>query len=302
MNTKSLYIILFLIVSSLVSHAQIGKDEGGNTNQKKEDEYKNADKSTPDFLLEQDTIFVSKKKKKKRKKKTFNKLKTKRGYTTKGSGRGRTDELFFYLKKYQEPSKYVSPIYVYDIQKLKLVKLKRYDPKKYPPKLFKIPHGPYKKKKGEVLLEEGYFWVGTFHNNWFRYSGEEEIVASRKKYNKGFPEKYQISYYDPAKQTIVKEVNPFDEFGRNTGTYKYYYESGKMMMTGKLEKGRKVGKWYEYYKNGRKKIETLYSWNDKEKKEESEVLNEWNTNGKLKEEYIKKKQEEKNSKYKKQKF
>lgn len=301
---KLFYIFLLFIGCSSASWAQTGNSttKTDSKKEKTEDEYSGADKSTPDFLLEQDTIFVSKKKKKKRKKKTFNKLKTKRGYTSKGSGRGRTDELFFYLKKYQAPSKYVSPVYVYDIQKLKLVKLKSYNPKKYPPKQFKIPHGPYKKKKGEMIMEEGYFWAGTFHDNWFRYSGEAQIVASRRNYHKGFPEKYKISYYDPADQTIIKEINPFDEFDRNSGIYKLYRDNGRIELVGKLAKGRKLGKWYEYYPNGRKKIETEYSWNTKEGKEERKVLNEWNTNGKLKEEYVKKKAEKEKSKYKKQKF
>ena len=293
MKLNVFYILIFLTVFSSISFAQEDKEK---------DKYANADKSTPDFLLEQDTIFVQKKKKKKRKKKTFNKLKTKRGFTSRGSGRGRTDELFFYLKKYQEPSKYVSPIYVYDIRKLKLVKLKSYDPKKYPPKDFKIPHGPYTKKKGETLLEEGYFWIGTFHDNWFRYSGEDMIVKERREYHKGFPEGYKISYYDPADKTIVKEIQPYDGFDRNSGIYKYYYETGRIKTVGRLEKGRKTGKWYEYHTNGKKKNEIEYSWNKEEEKEESTILKEWGRDGKLLPEYIQKQKEKEKNKYNKVKF
>lgn len=282
MKIKFLHILILFFAISSISFAQEEKD----------DKYTNADKSTPDFLLEQDTIFVSKKKKKKRKKKTFNKLKTKRGFTTRGSGRGRTDELFFYLKKYKEPSKYITPIYVYDIKKLKLIKLKSYDPKKYPPKEFKIPHGPYTKKKGDMILEEGYFWIGTLHNNWFSYIGEDMIVDERIKYDKGFYEKYKISYYDPANQTIVKEINPFDEFDRNSGIYKYYFESGRIQFVGRLEKGRKIGKWYEYHTNGKKKSEKEYTWNDEEMKEEFIFLNEWEYDGSLADKYVKQRAKE----------
>ena len=122
MNRK-LYILIFGLLISTISFAQ----------EDKEDKYKNADKSTPDFLLEKDSIFVSKKKKKKKKKKTFNKLKTKRGYTKRGSGRGLTIEQFFYLKKFKEPSDFITPIFIYDITKLKVIKLKKYDINKYPP-------------------------------------------------------------------------------------------------------------------------------------------------------------------------
>ena len=74
------------------------------------------------------------------------------------------------------------------------------------------------------------------------------------------------------------------------------------MKVGKLEKGRKTGNWYEYYTNGKKKIEILYTWNEEKGREESETLNEWNRDGKLKEEYIKKKEEEKKKKKKPMKF
>lgn len=289
MQTRLFLLTAFILISSFVSFAQ-------------EDEKIVIDKSTPDFLLEQDTIFSTKKKKKKRKKKTFNKLKTKRGFTTSGTGRSRTDELFFYLKKYKEPSKYVTPIYVYDIKKLRLLKLKSYNPQKYPPKEFKIPHGPYVKKRGEVTLIEGYFWVGAMHDNWFEYSGEEMIVKERKKYYKGFPETYKITYYDAAEKSIIKEINPFDDFGRNSGVYKYYYKTGNVKNLGMLDKGRKTGKWYEYYTNGRKKSEIEYTWNEEEQKLEEQYLNEWNNDGKLKEEYQKKIDEKKKNKYDKMKF
>lgn len=278
MKIKALYIFILMLFFSMAAHAQ-------------EDSIITTDYTNTDFLLEQDTIFVQKKKKKKRKKKTFNKLKTKRGFTTRGSGRSRTDELFFYLKKHQDPSKYITPVFVYDVRELKLIKLKSYNPTKYPPSQFKIPHGPYTKKKGDMILEEGYFWIGTFHDDWFKYRGEDMIVEERNAYDKGFPKNYQVTYYDPANQTIIKEINPIDQWKANTGTYKYYYETGRIKTVGRLEKGRKVGTWYEYYTNGKKKMEIEYSWNEKEGKEESKIINEWNNDGKLKEEYLRRKEE-----------
>ena len=275
MNRK-LYILIFGLLISTISFAQ----------EDKEDKYKNADKSTPDFLLEKDSIFVSKKKKKKRKKKTFNKLKTKRGYTKRGSGRGLTIEQFFYLKKFKEPSDFITPIFIYDITKLKVIKLKKYDINKYPPKQFKIMHGPYVRKKGSVVLEEGYFWIGTKHDNWFKYKGESEIVLERNEYHKGFPAKYEIKYYDPANKTEVKEINPIDGWNNNSGSYKFYFKSGRVQISGKLEKGLKVGNWYEYYTNGRKKKQSTYVWDDKQKLEIETIVNEWNPDKKLKKKYL----------------
>lgn len=283
--------IFFLLIGSLVAYGQ-------------EDEKPvKVDKSTPDFLLQKDSIFVSEKKKKKRKKKTFNKLKTKRGYTKRGAGRGLTIEQFYYLKKYKEPNSFISPIYLYDVSKLKLLRVKNYSKTKYPPNLFKVVHGPYIKKRGNVVLEEGYFWVGTLHDNWFKYKGEEQIVLERKSYHKGFPEKYEIVYYDPADKTKVKEINPIDGLERNSGIYKYYYNSGRIKTRGRLEKGKKVGKWYEYYSNGKKKKESTYTYKDNQEVEE--ILNEWKVDGKLLQKYIerdKKIQEEKKKNKPKMKF
>ena len=282
---KKLYILLFTLLCSSFVFSQ------------DDDEKIVIDKSTPDFLLQKDTIFVSKKKKKKRKKKTFNKLKTKRGYTKRGSGRGLTIEQFYYLKKYKEPSKFITPIYIYDITKLKLMKVKRYDKKKYPPKLFRIMHGPYLKKKGDIILEEGYFWIGTMHHDWFKYVGEGEIVKSRKKYKKGFPANYLIEYFDPATKKDVKEINPIDAWKDNSGLYKLYYKSGRINITGKLVKGLKTGKWMEFYTNSKKKKESYFSWDKKKKIEIERIENEWNPDGKLKQFYLdrdkKRKEEEK---------
>lgn len=272
-------ISLFLFLVSNVLWAQEEnkkKYEKVNLEEKIENE--------PNHLLEKDTIEVVKKGKKKRKKKTFNKLKTRRGFTKSGSDESQIIETFFYLKKYKEPDPYVPFVFLYDRLKFELLKVKQtaYDIEKYPPKQFRIVHGPYKKKRGGFLLEEGYFYIGTMHHFWFKYKSDEELVLDRANYYKGWPAEYKMSYYDPSEKKRPKEINPYNIYGENSGKYIYFYDSGNPKIIGTLEKGVKVDEWIEYHDLKKKKYKRwTYPDNYEEAKQKQDIEHdmEWDKKG-----------------------
>jgi hypothetical protein len=249
----------------------------------------------PDLSFQPDTTLKQAKKKKKQKRNVFYKRKTRKGYTKQGVGTKETVELFYVLKKYEEPTGYIDEIYVWDMSKAKVVKVKKEDLVKL--KSYKILHGPYSKYIAGHLVESGIFYVGTKHGRWEKFKWEKKwwekppenkyakveplqpILTGKTKYYKGFPKEAVITYYD-FERTKVKEVMPF-EFGEQTGDYYYFSESGQVLTKGYYELGKKVGLWIEYYEEKhRRKKETQYQ-KDAFEYTEPLVLKEWNDKGTL---------------------
>ena len=77
---------------------------------------------------EEDETFTPKDKK--AKKKVYYGLKTKKGFTTRGSGEAEDLILFNYLKEYQQPNPYVRDVYWYDFERRQVRKSRRFDPKR----------------------------------------------------------------------------------------------------------------------------------------------------------------------------
>ncbi len=246
---------------------------------KKSEQEKFMNFEEPDFLIDKDTTEVIKKKKKKRKKKTFNGLKTKRAFTRKGKGSRMTLELFYYLKKHRDPDPYVTPLYLFEVQKLRIVKITKYDKEKYPPKQFRVLHGPYTKTQDTVTLATGYFYIGTKHHRWEKFS-RGEILKEKNEYYKGWPADSKISYYDSQKKKL-KEVIPI-MFGERSGMYLSFYENGSLKEKGRFERDIKVGKWTEYYKfRKRKKKVTQHASNGYDEDYTPTVINAWDEEGKI---------------------
>src|SRR5688500_10771402 len=103
---------------------------------------------TLDF--EQEEEEEPKKKKKKPKKKVFYGIKTKKGFTRKGSGNRVTYELFYVLKKPEKPQTFVRDVYWYDYTRKEVRKTEKIDPEKEV-----LLHGPYEKQLGDVVLSKG---------------------------------------------------------------------------------------------------------------------------------------------------
>jgi hypothetical protein len=196
---------------------------------------------------EQEDNYVQPKKKKV-KKKVFYGVKTKKRFTKKGIGENTVFELFRVLKVHEEPDPYVRDIYWLDTRR-NVIRVGG----KVDPKFGKILHGPYQKRQGELILEEGLFFKGTKHGRWMNWD-KNEILQDKVKYFKGWPKESLVSYYDDDR-TKLKEIVPIVH-GKKEGYYFYFYENGNIAMSGEFQSDRKVGRWSEYYptRNRRKKV------------------------------------------------
>jgi len=148
----------------------------------------------------------------------------------------------------------------------------------------RLLHGPYKKYVAGNLVEEGYYYLGTKDGRWVRYD-RNYILLDKSVWDKGFPAESQITYYDEAK-TKIKEVIPI-QFGVVEGEYLAFYESGQLKETGKYERGKKVGRWFEYYPlRSQRKSETQHA-RDCWEEAEPFVVRRWDEKGNLEFDYSK---------------
>lgn len=180
-----------------------------------------------------------KKKKKKRKKNVYYGYKTKKAYTRTGYGNNVTVEVFHYLKKWVDPDPYVPEIYWFDFRRKRIRNTGTID-KKYG----RILHGPYKKMRGDQVLEEGIFYIGAKHGRWLKYDNND-ILIDKQKYYKGWPKESLVKYYDDDRKKL-KEVIPV-VYGEVQGDYYYFHQNGSIAVKGQYENGKKIGKWTEYY-------------------------------------------------------
>lgn len=246
---KQLIYILFLL-SSLITWGQ----EDSTATSTEENKY--ATFSTPeDYELDLEAHNETKKefKKKKPKKKVFYGLKTRRAFVAKDKGAHQVLEIFFYLKKWQDPNTFVKDIYWFDPLKQKIIKSHKYDPK-----TSKLLHGPYVKKYDNEVIERGVFYKGVKHARWEKWSTtktikvkdtieiQENNLIAKEKYNRGWPKYAEITYFDAAKKQY-KEIIPYNEAKELHGEYFKYYKNGKLAEYGKYEHGYKVGKWSTYH-------------------------------------------------------
>jgi hypothetical protein len=250
--------------------------------------------TTPDLTFQPDSTLKQAKKKKKQKRNLFYNKKSRKGYTREGMEAKQVVELFYVLKKYEEPTSYVDELYVWDISKAKVVKVRKEDLSKL--KNFKVLHGPYTKYVGGRMIETGIFYVGTKHGRWEKYKWEKKwwepkpdkyskeenlqpILIAKSKYYKGFQREAKITYYD-FERTKVKEVIP-SEFGEMTGDYYYFLENGQLLVRGHYGDGKKVGLWIEYFEDkNKRKRETQYP-KDHWAAGEPVIMKEWNDKGVL---------------------
>ena len=215
-------------------------------------------------------------KKKKTKKNFYYGQKTKKGFTTKGSGDKENLILFNYLKEYQQPNPYVRDVYWYDFERREIRRTRRFDPAKGV-----LLHGPYSVRRGDVLLEQGIFYIGTKHGRWITKTAND-ILISKQKYYKGWPKESLVNYYDPNTRTKIKEIIPI-EFGKREGSYYYFFDNGSVAVTGEYRYDQKVGKWTSFYKNrrGRRKREIQYKKDPHNNKFRAYIKREWNSAGKV---------------------
>ncbi len=204
-----------------------------------------ADSAKPTIELPKEEEEKTEKRKKKRNKRYFMGQKVKRGFVKSGSRGGDREvlETFSYLPEYLAPNPYAPDKYVYDSKKRKLYRTRNEvadDGRYY------LLHGPYIKKIGGQVVEEGYFYAGTKHLRWEKYrKGEDKILVDKEHYDKGFPRDAMVTYYEGADKKL-KEVIPY-EYGEVQGTYYRFYENGQVEWSGQYDKGRKIGPWIKFY-------------------------------------------------------
>lgn len=202
---------------------------------------------TIDLGAEEDVEILAPKKKKV-KKKVYYGVKTRKAFTRKGFGEKLTLELFYVLKKWKDPDPYIRDIYWYDTRRQGIRVGGKID-KKYG----LILHGPYQKKQGEQILEEGIFYFGVKHGRWVKMD-KNDLLIDKEKYYKGWPKESLVTYYDK-ERTKIKEIIPV-EYGEKEGNYYYFFENGFIAVQGEYHFNNKVGKWIEFHYNTkrRKKI------------------------------------------------
>ena len=234
-------------------------------------------------VIYEDTLESDKRVERKKKipKKTFWGIKTRKAFTKTVSGKKVTYELFYILKKDQPTDPYVRDIYWYQRKKRKI----NYGPIPLKDQPYaKILHGPYEKRVGKVVVEQGQFYIGAKHGRWEAVTNtEDEILMDKKKWYKGFPKDSKFTHYDVDK-TKLAEVVPIDG-GVKHGEYFKYFESGQIHIAGKYEHDQKVGIWREYFLDPKKpkvKTEMQHAPDGFAKDFEPYLIREYNEKGQIK--------------------
>jgi hypothetical protein len=237
--------------------------------------YNYADTSkTPSLALTKKKAEEELTRKKRIPKTTFYDIKTRRAFVKRQIGMNTNWEIFYVLKKYQKPDPLIKDIYWLHRKKriLMVGNLENYDPK-----VVRILHGPYLKKSGKKILEEGIFYVGTKHGRWVNYD-RDFVLIDKKKFYKGYPTAAEMTYYDSEKKKL-KEVIPI-QLERKEGVYYLHDPQGNVLRTGLYKDNVKVGIWTDFYPNNKKKRETLFA-RDPYTPSQPQILKEYDPKGKL---------------------
>lgn len=89
----------------------------------------------------------------------------------------------------------------------------------------------------------------------------------------------EYRYYKPSGSLAYEWY--FDDNGRRTGEQKYYYDNGKLRLSGTWDNGKETGRITEYYPNGRVMLESDWI----EGKSDG-IMREYTQSGNLKAEYV----------------
>ena len=217
----------------------------------------------------EDTLMISKKKKKK--KNVFFGIKSKKGFIRSTRGRNIIYENFYYIKNPEIKNKYAQEIFFYDKKKKKIVKTKEIIDDAV------MMHGPYKKRVGDQIIEEGIFYYGLKHDRWLRYNSSD-ILQNKEFFSLGWYNESVRFFWDSEKEKL-KEIIP-KRFGEKQGIYYAFHNNGKLAARGEYAFNYPVGTWTEFYSSGKKKREIKFVDSDLNLNK-SFITREWNINGKL---------------------
>ncbi len=190
-----------------------------------------------------------------------------------GTGSRMTYIEFYTLKDHQQPDPYNRTFFWFDEKRNRIVEAVSRDPKAN-----FLLHGPYREYKGENLVKEGFYYVGTKDGRWETYDNDF-LLIDKEYYNKGFYADSEISYYD-ADSSKIKEVIPV-LYGKKTGQYYRFHEEGTLAEEGEMDNGVKIGKWVEYYESGNRRKKEVQYGKDCYDTTEPLTLREYSADGKM---------------------
>jgi hypothetical protein len=147
-------------------------------------------------------------------------------------------------------------------------------------KTAQICHGPFKRYVNQILVEQGYFYMGAKDGRWENYGPEFEL-ENKQYYQRGFTAGSTITYFDSEKKKI-KEVIP-KVYGKIVGQYLSFFPSGLIKEEGKFDDSVKVGRWREFHEKGtggRLKKEWRFG-KDKFDKQDGVLIQERDTQSKI---------------------
>ena len=130
-------------------------------------------------------------------------IKTDRRLGQYGSGNRSTVEEINVVKFVEDESisAYAQEIWWFDPNQSRIVNSSIKDNK-----TAQICHGPFRKVVNNVIIEQGFFFMGTKDGRWENYGPEGEL-ENKTYFTRGFTAGSEISYYDAEKKKI-KEVIP----------------------------------------------------------------------------------------------
>ena len=171
-------------------------------------------------------------------------IKTDRRLGQYGSGNRSTVEEINVVKFVEDESisTYAQEIWWFDPNQSRIVNSSIKDNK-----TAQICHGPFKKVVNNVIIEQGFFFMGTKDGRWETFGPENEL-ENKVYYVRGFLAGSNITYHDDAKKKIKQVVPNF--YGKTRGNYLSFYLSGNLKEDGKLDDSVRIGRWREFYEFG----------------------------------------------------
>ena len=171
-------------------------------------------------------------------------IKTDRRLGQYGSGNRSTVEEINVVKFVEDESlsTYAQEIWWFDPNQSRIVNSSIKDNK-----TAQICHGPFKKIVNNVIVEQGFFYMGTKDGRWETFGPENEL-ETKVYYERGFLAGSIITYHDDAKKKIKQVVPNF--YGKTRGNYFSFYPSSNLKEDGKFDDSIRIGRWREYYEFG----------------------------------------------------
>lgn len=222
---------------------------------------------------QEEGIEPVKQKEKKKKRNVYFGLKTRKAFTRTVRGSDVILDLFNVLKVYEGPPEYAADFYWYDYKKKKVINSLKVDQRNAG-----VLHGPYEKRVGDQIIEQGWYYKGMKHRRWVRFN-RHDILQDKSYWWKGWPQESKLAYYD-FKKTKLREVIPV-HYGEKDGEYWAFHEDGSLAVRGEYKFGHKVGLWREYYDGGRVKREVVYPNDPFDFEFTPHITREWDSKGRV---------------------